>query len=161
VTASGPPSAVAAIGRTNYAAMAGYGGNAPDVDSKKYIGMFTNRTQVSISAVPDGTANSIMFGESLGCAKLTPRTEALSWMGAGVLSSNWGLDETGGSDFVDGGDTMFSSMHSGVVLFAFGDGSVRPIGKTQAKVNPGYSFFVFTGGYTDGKNVDFSALGQN
>ena len=152
---------VQAIGKSNYAGMAGYGGNAPDTQSKRYIGIFTNRTQVSISAVPDGTANTIMFGESLGTKSISPRPDSLSWMGVGVLSSNWGLDETGGQYFAQAGDTMFSSLHSGVVQVAFADGSVRPLGKTQASANPGYTLFVYTGGYTDGKNVDFSVLGQN
>jgi prepilin-type N-terminal cleavage/methylation domain-containing protein len=161
VTFTGPPASVAAIGRSNYAAMAGYGGNAPDASSKKYIGMFTNRTVVSIAAVPDGTAYTIMFGESLGCRKLEPRTEALCWMGVGVLSSNWGLDENGGQYITQAGMTMFSSSHSGVVLFSFGDGSVRPIGKAAATNNPGYTLYVGTGGYKDALNVDFSVLGQN
>ncbi|HEY1381462.1 MAG TPA: DUF1559 domain-containing protein [Gemmataceae bacterium] len=161
VTFTGPPASVAAIGRSNYAGMAGYGGNRPDATSKKFIGMFTNRTQVSIAAVPDGTAYSVMFGESLGCKKLEPRTEALSWMGVGVLSSNWGLDENGGQYITQAGETMFSSSHSGVVLFSFGDGSVRGVNKSSATNDPGYSLYVYTGGYKDGQNVDFSVLGQN
>jgi prepilin-type N-terminal cleavage/methylation domain-containing protein len=151
---------VQAMGKSNYAGMAGYGGNRPDANSKKFIGMFTNRAQVSISAVPDGTANTVMFGESLGTDQLTPRDESMTWMGVGVLSSNWGLDEVGGSNFA-GGNTMFSSLHSGVVLFAFGDGSVRAIAKKQATANPGYTLYVGAGGYTDGRNIDFSVLGQN
>jgi prepilin-type N-terminal cleavage/methylation domain-containing protein len=159
---TGPPDTVAAIGRSNYAAMSGYLGNDPDTTSKKYIGIYTNRTIVSVAAIPDGTANTIMFGESLGCKSISPRTEALSWMGVGVLSDNWGLDEITGANFKQAGETMFSSLHPQVVLFAFGDGSVRGLVKTNAFAvdgNAGYLNYVYTGGYTDGQNIDFSTLG--
>ncbi len=111
VTFTGPPDAVSAAGRSNYAGMAGYGGNRADATSKQYIGLFTNRTQVSLAAVPDGTANTILFGESLGCADVGNRQEAWTWMGVGIASTNWGLDETGGENFVQSGHNMFSSMH--------------------------------------------------
>ena len=77
---TGPADFVAALGRSNYAGMSGLSGNDPDPTSRKYIGMFTNRTIVSLSSLPDGTANTIMFGESLGTNVVSPRTQALSSM---------------------------------------------------------------------------------
>jgi type II secretory pathway pseudopilin PulG len=154
--------AVAAIGKTNYVGADGYVGNATDATSMKYIGLMTNRTQVNLSAVTDGTSNTVMFGESLGTNQVTPRLYAFSWMGVGACSSNWGIDEPSNAsvNYQGGGRSMFGSYHTGVVQFAFGDGSIRPLRKPQED-NPGYSYYVYTCGYKDGSLVaDPGVLGQ-
>jgi prepilin-type N-terminal cleavage/methylation domain-containing protein len=162
-----PSDALAAIGRTNYVGMSGWlGNNTVPPDAVKYIGLLSNRTVVNLAAVADGTANTILFGESLGTAQIGPRDTAFCWMGVGILATNWGLDNIGGDNFVQHGKVMFSSLHPAVVQFAFGDGSVRPIAKLSAYSasdgsNPGYSEFVHAGGYKDGANVDWTSLGIN
>ena len=119
----------------------------------KYIGLLTNRTQVRLSAIPDGTSNTLLFGETLGTnAPIAPRTYSYSWMGVGATSTNWGLENTANINL-----TMFSSNHAGIVQFAFGDGSIRGLRKPQQD-NPGYSEFVHAGGYTDGTVPNFDLI---
>jgi prepilin-type N-terminal cleavage/methylation domain-containing protein len=150
-------STAAAIGKTNYAAVNGYLGNATSANGMKYIGLFTNRTQGSVAAVPDGTSNTLAFGETFNAnAPLSPRDYAGTWMGLGSMSSNWGLDENVQDKL---NLTMFSSNHTGIVLFAFGDGSVHPVRKPAA-ANPEYTYFVQMTGYKDGTLPDMNQMSQ-
>ncbi len=82
----------------------------------------------------------------------------MSWMGAGAWGTKWGLapiyDQSG-----NGGSTMdyswiqFQSSHPGLVNFAFGDGSVRPIFKTAD-----FNTYVAVSGMRDGTITDSTLL---
>src|SRR5262249_28613464 len=104
-------------------------------------------------SIGDGTSNTIGFGETLG-GRTRNRDYRWAWMGAGSLPTAWGLPND-----TDAGFYTFSSRHPGVVLFAFCDGSVRPIAKGQTS-GAGYSNFVYASGANDGRVIDFSILGQ-
>lgn len=118
------------LGRTNYLGSAGLMGNLPN-GWDYYQGIFGTRTQHSMSAITDGTSNTIMFGEAVGDQVKDPNTGAplhkgltmtYSWMGCGIMVGAWGLDPKGTKNWY-----QFSAEHPGIVQFAMADGSVRGI----------------------------------
>src|SRR5262249_48897355 len=76
----------------------------------------------------------LMFGEGLGGAKPGPRDFQWTWMGTGAMATFQGLRPcTASPPGINGNNATecswasFSSNHTGIVLFCFGDGSVRPV----------------------------------
>jgi prepilin-type N-terminal cleavage/methylation domain-containing protein len=143
----------APIGRSNYVGVAGYGGQAVT----DFKGMFTNRTQVSLTQLTaaDGTSNTLLFGEcatgTVPVSDTATVTVAHTWMGSGALPTAWGLPiQQGGTWYA------FSSKHTAVVQFCYGDGSVRGARKGLTDGN-GYVNYIFASGWTDGQVVDASA----
>jgi len=137
-------------GRSNYIGCAGQFGPL-----QSYPGMYSADSHTKFASITDGTSNTIAFGETLGGAETGPRDFALTWMGAGSLPLYWGLP-TPAQWYT------FGSKHTGQVLFAWADGSVRPIRKGIG-TNPGASdWYVLqrAGGMNDGEVIDFSQLGQ-
>jgi prepilin-type N-terminal cleavage/methylation domain-containing protein len=109
-----------AAGRSNYVGCGGMFG-----DLYPYPGVYVGDTTPprGFASVSDGTSNTWMFGECLG-GDDGPGTRdyALTWMGAGSLPTYWGLPDPAGW-------YTFGSKHSGVIQFAYGDGSVRRVRK--------------------------------
>ena len=120
----------APFGRTNYFGVAGtaFRGShnvaAPfSIALSQYEGVFTNRSSNSLGNIPDGTSNTLMFGESLGGLSVGQPVFLYPWIGSAVIDTRFGLPATGAnSDW-----RQYSSMHPGIVLFCFCDGSVRPL----------------------------------
>jgi prepilin-type processing-associated H-X9-DG protein len=142
-------------GHSNYAGVAGALGGAKDVAStdqdpdsgevnscpdagrsginlQLYEGLFTNRSANKIGSIPDGTSNTLMFGENLGGFYQNPpytaRKFIMSWFGIGALPTKFGLGRPGfmfGNSLPGADWPTFSSRHLGGVQFAFADGSVR------------------------------------
>lgn len=137
-------------GHTNYAGVAGALGAARDVSSadpstcpadfpstggvnlKQYEGIFTNRSGNKLGAIPDGTSNTLMFGELLGGFDQNPpyttRTFIYSWFGLGAVPTKPGLGQPGfpgGTNKPGANWNTFSSYHAGGVQFCFADGSVH------------------------------------
>ena len=82
------------MGRTNYVGNSGmYGFNAdPSIPSNANYanGPFYPGSSVRLTAITDGTSNTIAFGEALGGPESTAkRSFALTWMGAGIMPSYW------------------------------------------------------------------------
>jgi prepilin-type N-terminal cleavage/methylation domain-containing protein/prepilin-type processing-associated H-X9-DG protein len=116
------------FGVTNYlGVMGGMGkvGNGWDA----WAGMLYTQSALTLGQVSsaDGTSNTLFFGENSTIAGQiggdTP-TRGFGWMGAGGLPQAYGFQPPSnwwGS---------FSSMHTSVINFAFGDGSVRALTKS-------------------------------
>jgi prepilin-type N-terminal cleavage/methylation domain-containing protein/prepilin-type processing-associated H-X9-DG protein len=157
---AGPPQnpAFAPKGHSNYAGVAGALGSAREVAAvdvntcagdfpsggvnlKQYEGLFTNRSANKLGAVPDGTSNTLMFGEMLGgfgSDNSTPRFR-MAWFGVGALGTKFGLGQPGqpyGNSLPGANWTTFSSRHPGGVQFCFADGSVRLLkfGRTTVRL---------------------------
>src|SRR5437868_6259658 len=81
------------IGKTNYLGVAGGLGDGVGIDSlsgpninlQPYVGLFTNRSKVTIAEVTsaDGASNTLMAGETLGGTTKGQRDFVMSWMGNG------------------------------------------------------------------------------
>jgi prepilin-type N-terminal cleavage/methylation domain-containing protein len=138
------------LGAANYIGSAGYRG----LYDPQYTGPYYQNSKTKIESIGDGTSNTIAFGETLG-GQATNRDFRLSWMGAGSLFTASGLPT---NDRVQ--SYHFSSRHSGVVLFGFCDGSVRPIAKGLTSPSVGFKHFIYASGANDGRVIDFSVLGQ-
>ena len=74
-------------------------------------------------------------------------------MGAGWLPTKYGLAPVYGPQGNDYSIWMFQSGHTGLVNFAFADGSVRGISRTADFIT-----WIYATGATDGKVVDLSQL---
>jgi prepilin-type N-terminal cleavage/methylation domain-containing protein/prepilin-type processing-associated H-X9-DG protein len=138
------------MGATNYIGCSGYLGPY----NATYQGVYYQNSKTKIESISDGTSNTIAFGETLG-GTFTNRNFRLSWMGAGSMPTAWGLRSDANVNWY-----TFSSRHSGVVQFAFCDGSVRPIAKGQTSPSTGYNNYIYASGANDGRVIDFSTLGQ-
>jgi prepilin-type N-terminal cleavage/methylation domain-containing protein/prepilin-type processing-associated H-X9-DG protein len=128
------------LGRTNYVGCAGGLGVTNDSGWNTYQGIFVTqleRTVVNVT-VADGTANTLMFGESLGGACSGNRDFAYAWMGMGQLPTAWGL--TPNCQWY-----TYGSRHSGIVQFCFADGSVRGV-----NVNSNSTDYRRASGFQDG-----------
>ena len=130
------------LGKTNYTGVAGPGWNdgslgaasAGGANYRPYTGIFTNRSKVALPHIIDGSSNTLMFGEGLGGLTPGARDHQWTWMGSGAMATFQGLRTCTPlpSGVHANNDTRcnwasFSSMHTGMVQFGFGDGSVRGI----------------------------------
>ena len=126
------------LGKCNYIGVAGALGDGvhtaspsdgPGVSLQKYVGIYTNRSKNKTSTITDGTSNTLAFGEILGGASNAgaKRDFIIPWIGAGSLGTTFGIAPGGGAGATNGGWNYFSSRHSGITNFAFGDGSIRSL----------------------------------
>jgi hypothetical protein len=149
------------FGRTNYLGVAG-----DWRASGRYRGMLYYNSKNTLEGVQDGTSNTLFFGEAAGGGnpfnevgpnKLPNVNEwvGYSWAcGADYVAFGLGTGENAGAN--DWG--VFSSFHTNVVQFAYGDGSVRNL-RDPKNYNSNAQFPVLQalGGVSDGKvteNVD-------
>jgi prepilin-type N-terminal cleavage/methylation domain-containing protein len=121
--------------------------------------------EATITGIPDGTSNTVLFGESLGggWSGATDPGQKIqtvwTWMGAGTYGTLWGIPR-----LEDRWPLDWSSNHAGVVQFVFGDGSVRGVRAPVAgPVNPlpsDHRAFRIAGAIADGLVFDSGALGN-
>jgi prepilin-type processing-associated H-X9-DG protein len=111
-------------------------------------GIYYQNSNTKIVQIGDGTSNTLAFGETLAGTATGTRDLALTWFGSGGMPTGWGLTST--PDWYN-----FSSRHTGIVNFAFGDGSVRPLITAS-------DFWTFQqlGGANDGFVINYSLVGQ-
>jgi prepilin-type N-terminal cleavage/methylation domain-containing protein/prepilin-type processing-associated H-X9-DG protein len=88
-------------------------------------GMYYPNSKLKLTDITDGTSNTLAFGESLGGNGVN-RDFTMSWLGATGMPVAWGLQTPATSQWY-----TFSSRHTGgIVMFAFGDGSVKGLSTT-------------------------------
>jgi prepilin-type processing-associated H-X9-DG protein len=141
-------------GLTNYIGCAGALGEVSGFYGT-YSGAFYVDSNVPVANIQDGSSNTILFGETLGGAETGTRDWALAWMGSGSMPTAWNL-LTPAQWFT------FGSRHSGVVNFAFGDGSVRTmrkVGRDTGWFSPQWYALQRAAGRQDGELVDFTVTG--
>lgn len=147
-----------ALGRTNYVGVQGGLGEGTHQFYAQYVGPLTNRSKNKIGNMYDGSSNTLLYGESLGGAETGARDYAYCWMGVGACPTAWALP-TPSQWFT------FGSRHTGVVQFAFGDGSVRRVRKgygiPTAMTNPDWMNLQAAAGHKDGIVVNLPAMGDN
>lgn len=128
-----------AVGHTNYFGVLGVfgrvgaNGTAPATFNspwETYTGIFMNRSETKFGSIVDGTANTLMFGESIKTLSLWPITTAettyqVAWIANAVLPTGTWSNET----FVAGQHFRFRSNHAGTVNFTMGDASVQAISR--------------------------------
>jgi prepilin-type processing-associated H-X9-DG protein len=125
----------------------------------KFAGIYVMNSPATMGSITDGTSNTAAFGETLtGFHRDGVRDFEISWMGAGWWYSGWGLapiyaDENGNgsSDFTF---RQFSSKHTGIVNFAFADGSVHAISQSAD-----FTAFIALSGKSDGVVMDATKIG--
>jgi prepilin-type N-terminal cleavage/methylation domain-containing protein len=148
--AGGGTSGLPTVGRSNYVGVAGQFG-----ELYSYAGVYTADSKTKVLDITDGTSNTAMFGECLGGEETGPRNFALSWMGAGSLPTYWGLPSPAQW-------YTFGSKHTGVVQFAYGDGSIRGVRKGIGTTPGAADWYALQrmAGRNDGEVVDYNQLGQ-
>jgi prepilin-type N-terminal cleavage/methylation domain-containing protein/prepilin-type processing-associated H-X9-DG protein len=112
----------ATLGKSNYVGVSGGVGNLGNAWDP-WRGTFTSQSRNKIETVTDGSSNTLFFGETLGGSDGPTRDFAIAWMGAGQFPAAWGIPANGAQWY------QFSSRHTGLVNFAYGDGAVRAIRK--------------------------------
>jgi prepilin-type N-terminal cleavage/methylation domain-containing protein len=131
------------LGRTNYIAVDG--GVMPNANGTDYLrnaGAFSNRSNLTLGQITakDGTSNTLFFGEMLGGRGTADRQTSVAWVGAGTLSTVWGVSTKGQDVSLGGSDwNRFGSQHSAGTHFLFGDNSVRFLradGTTSGAASP-------------------------
>jgi prepilin-type N-terminal cleavage/methylation domain-containing protein len=124
-----------------------------------WAGAFYNRSRIKLGNITDGTANTILFGEILGQQNQTTKQREFTyaWMGAGTMATAWGLPP--GPEKANW--YQYSSAHTGIVQFAFGDGSVRSLragNSTDQFFSNNWFAYMRTSGILDGEVFDSAAI---
>jgi len=122
-------------GATNYLPCAGGLGINTIASSLLFPGMFYQNSKTKLTSISDGTSQTLAFGEATGGP-----TWSYAWFGAGGNAVAWNMP-----DYTAASWNHFSSRHTGLVHFAFGDGSVHGLRRTIST-----NTFRLLGGANDG-----------
>jgi prepilin-type N-terminal cleavage/methylation domain-containing protein len=144
------------IGLTNYMPCAGGLGYLPGDSWTQFAGIYYTGSSTRMTSIPDGTSQTIAFGETLGGTSQGQRDFSICWIGGGAMPTGYGLPNPYQW-------YTFGSQHTaGIVQFAFADGSVRPVTRVGPYnwASSAYANYIFASGGQDGVPVDFSQLGQ-
>jgi len=157
------------LGRTNYVGVGGAWGNVTTAWTdgngisgtySAYAGIYTMNSRNKIASIVDGTSNTLAFGETLSGVHVDGQRQfEIAWMGAGWWYTGYGLapiyaNEYGNPPNNDFTFRQFTSKHTGIVNFAFADGSVHSISRSAD-----FNTFIAMSGMSDGQVVDLTAAG--
>jgi prepilin-type N-terminal cleavage/methylation domain-containing protein/prepilin-type processing-associated H-X9-DG protein len=125
-----PPGGIGVPGLTNYMPCAGLGGHITNGSASAtqawYAareGLFEKEIVNTIPGITDGTSNTILLGEYVGQLQSNGaggHKSAVAWMGATGFPTYFSMPEA-----VSLGS--YASKHTGIVNFAYADGSVHAI----------------------------------
>jgi len=143
------------IGRTNYLGVQGYFGEG---FPSSYKGLFTNRSGVSMNKLTarDGASNTLMFGEALGGPEGRSRAYSYGWIDS-AMPTAWGLPTAAQNAAPSDDWWHYSSNHTGIVQFCFGDGSVRGV-RSGITGGADYNNFIYISGWMDGAVADVNSI---
>jgi prepilin-type N-terminal cleavage/methylation domain-containing protein len=140
------------VGRSNYIGMGGYYSPSTNANLRGY---FTHKSSNNLSNTPDGTSNTILFGEMQG--------GTINWGGSGgipngISAPSWtaGFNYSGFGSPKSGTPTVtgywqFSSAHTGIINMCWGDGSVRSV-----RSDMDFSTWVYMTAIADGIVLTFN-----
>jgi len=140
------------LGRTNYAFSAGATGQNSPAPYSNWVGPFTTDSKTTMTGIADGTSNTIFLGETLGGTDVGARDTVFPWIGTGGMATAWG-------PLTPSSWTTYGSKHTGIVLFGWGDGSVRPVRKITGTTDWWSTRWyqnMYASGMNDGMVIDFS-----
>ena len=148
-------------GLTNYmgvAGNAGYSGDTSTSNWDQWVGPFYQCSKTTLPDVTgaDGTSRVFMFGEIPGVTQDTanpPHKFAFTWVGNGFWWNNYGMAN-------DNSLLSFGSRHSGIVNFAYCDGSVRSVKNNIRGGTLEYNVYIYESGMRDGRTFDPSLIGS-
>lgn len=113
------------FGKTNYLGSSGQLGIGI-ASRDPFVGIFHSRSKTKFGEITDGTSNTLLFGEVTGNftdpAKATGRLHSHTWM-QGPMITEWHRTVYGYANQKRW--NLFSSFHTGLINYAYGDGSVR------------------------------------
>ena len=130
------------LAKSNYAGCAGQLGAG-----QPFAGIYVPDTRRRLADITDGTSNTLAFGEYLGGSWPGARDSVVCWMGVGGIPTRDGLATPSRW-------SGFAGKHTGVVLFAAADGSVRGL---RREVDP--LLLHQAAGLDDGTVIDTARLG--
>lgn len=152
------------LGVSHYLGSAGLGRgnnttlNANNVPWNAYEGMFVNRNPKKLTAISDGSSNTLMMAEVSGRSGggADNNQYANSWVGSCCVSTGYGTQSGNPAALV----VQISSNHTGVVNCAFGDGSVRAVRGNIPRSTTDSTWLVLQAlaGVNDGQTVDASSV---
>ena len=151
---------------TSYIGVAGGLGDTPPNGWARWKGALTSQSKVSLVRIQDGTSQTLLFGETVGrcfrCSGSQQRNRLMSWFGMGAYPTAWGLRANWGRPNPNIPTApAFGSMHTGIIQFAYADGSVSKVRKQDVQGGARYSLgYIPSSGIGDGRVVDGSALFQ-
>ncbi len=139
------------FGVTNYLGVMGGMGRLPGNGWDRWAGIYYTQSSLSMAQLTasDGAANTLMFGENstLAGQMAGNGSNGFAWMGAGCMPEAYGLTSPAW--------WTFSSSHTGIINFAYGDGSVRGVLKSAPTRT-----LRSAAGFQDGEVYDASAIGS-
>jgi len=143
-------------GRTNYSSNGGCLGMQPAGDFYgQWPGPYGQDTKTKTTDITDGSSQTLGFGELMGGTNQGARDFVATWISTGAFVGAWGMIQP--TQWYTWG-----SNHTGIVQFAFCDGSVRGLNKT----GPNTDWFAarwyaqqYVSGFQDGAVVDYTLLG--
>jgi prepilin-type N-terminal cleavage/methylation domain-containing protein/prepilin-type processing-associated H-X9-DG protein len=136
------------------------GGSAVSATYTAFAGIYTMNSRTKISSITDGTSNTLAFGETLSGVHIDgQRSFEIAWMGAGWWYTGWGLAPIYPNEFANPPNNdyvfrQFSSKHTGIINFAFADGSVHAISRSA-----NFNTYIALSGMADGQVIDLSQVG--
>jgi len=148
------PPATYTMAPTNYFPNAGPFGQTTASAYAPYCGPFFSNSKTKLATIPDGTSNTIAFGEILGGGRTGPRNYMVSWMATGAWNTYWGLP-----DYSAGEWNAYGSKHTSGVNMLMCDGSVRGMKRfTDAPGSATWTVFMQMCGMADGGTFDANTL---